>query len=251
MSAIYRLENTAQSWYDAGYINVRHRYSNGLNLLANYTFSKNLSNAPDFRSPNQESAIPQNDRNLAAEKGPAGDDVTQHFVLSAVYSAPAYMLSNWTRIVTEDWLFSTVWRAMTGYPFTISVFGDTANAGTILGENPIRANITGKPIFGPGTRNAAHWFNAAAFAAPAPYTFGNVGRNSVYGPGMQTVDLSVLRTLPIHKRMTFQIGGDFFNSLNHTNLGTPNRFVNTPQFSSITMAMTPGREIQLSGRFQF
>ncbi|MHB1840635.1 MAG: TonB-dependent receptor [Acidobacteriaceae bacterium] len=251
VSAIYRLENTAQSWYDAGYINVRHRYSNGLNLLANYTFSKNLSNAPDFRSPNQESAIPQNDHNLAAEKGPAGDDVTQHFVLSAVYSAPAYMRSNWTRIVTEDWLFSTVWRAMTGYPFTISVFGDTANAGTILGENPIRANITGKPIFGPGTRSAAHWINPAAFAAPAPYTFGNVGRNSVYGPGMQTVDLSVLRTLPIHKRMTFQIGGDFFNSLNHTNLGTPNRFVNTPQFSSITMAMTPGREIQLSGRFQF
>ena len=44
-------------------------------------------------------------------------------------------------------------------PFTISVFGDTANSGTVLGENPIRANYTGEPIFGPGTHTADKWFN--------------------------------------------------------------------------------------------
>ena len=251
VSAIYRLENTARSWYDAGYINVRHRYSNGLSLLANYTFSKELDTAPDFRSPNHEAVIPQNNNDLAAEKGPAGEDMRQHFVLSAVYETPAYMRSHWTRVLTENWMFSTVWRVMSGNPFTVSVFGDTANAGTILGQNPIRANATGQPIFGPGTRNAAHWINSAAFASPAPYTFGDVGRNSVYGPGMQTMDLSAQRAIPIHRQMAFLVRGDFFNSFNHTNLGSPNRYVHTPQFGSITMAMTPGREIQLSGRFQF
>jgi hypothetical protein len=68
---------------------------------------------------------------------------------------------------------------------------------------------------------------------------------------MQTVDLSAQRALPIHRQMDFMLRGDFFNSFNHTNLGSPNRYVNTPQFGSITMAMTPGREIQLSARFQF
>src|SRR5215469_16412356 len=51
VSTINLLEDTAQSWYDAGYVNLRRKYSHGLSLLANYTFSKNLANAPDFRSP--------------------------------------------------------------------------------------------------------------------------------------------------------------------------------------------------------
>jgi hypothetical protein len=51
--------------------------------------------------------------------------------------------------------------------------------------------------------------------------------------------------------MKFQLRGEAFNALNKTNLGTPNRYVNEPQFGTITMAMTPGREIQLSGRIFF
>ena len=84
-------------------------------------------------------------------------------------------------------------------PFTISVFGDTANAGTVLGENPIRANATGQPIFGPGTHTAAEWFNPAAFATPPAYTFGDVGRNSVYGPGIQTMDMALVRAFRLTK----------------------------------------------------
>ena len=48
---------------------MRHRYAHGLSLLANYTFAKNLSNAPDFRSPMYESAIPQNNNDLERRKG--------------------------------------------------------------------------------------------------------------------------------------------------------------------------------------
>src|SRR6202030_1639720 len=89
VSTINRLENSAQSWYDAGYINVRRRYSHGLSFLANYTFAKDLTNAPDFRSAMDESAIPQNNNNLNAEKGP-GCDVRHRFALSSVYDTPAY-----------------------------------------------------------------------------------------------------------------------------------------------------------------
>ena len=136
-------------------------------------------------------------------------------------------------------------------PFTISVFGDTANAGTVLGENPIRADYTGQPIFGPGTRTAAQWFNPAAFATPAAFSFGNVGRNSVYGPPLQTLDLALERTFSLTEKIRFLLRGEAFNALNKVNLGTPNRFVNTSQFGIITMAMTPGREIQLGARLSF
>jgi hypothetical protein len=133
----------------------------------------------------------------------------------------------------------------------ISVFGDTANAGTVLGENPIRANSTGEPVFGAGTRTADQWFNPAAFAVPAAFTFGNLGRNTVYGPGLQTLDLALHREFRISERAKLQLRAELFNALNQTNLGAPNRFVNTPQFGTITEAATSGRETQLNARITF
>ncbi len=250
VSTINLLENTAQSWYHAGYVNVRRRYSHGLTFLANYTWAKNLSNAPDFRSPMFESAIPQNNNDLKAEKGPACD-VRHRFAMSAVYDLPAWSRTGWLSVVTRHWQISSVYQVQTGFPFTISVFGDTANSGTVLGENPIRANVTGKPVFGPGNQTAERWFNTAAFATPPAFTFGNAGRNSVYGPGLQTLDLAAVRDFSLSEKARFQIRGEFFNALNHTNLGTPDRFVNTPQFGTITESTTPGREIQLSARLSF
>src|SRR5438105_6215326 len=155
-------------------------------MLANYTFAKNLSDAPDFRSPMFESAAPQNNSDLAAEKGLACD-IRHRFSMSTVYNRPTVGQSGIAHAVSKDWRLSAVYQAQSGFPFTISVFGDTANAGTLLGENPIRANYTGQPVFGPGTRTASSWFNTAAFTTPPAFTFGNVGRNSVYGPGRQTL----------------------------------------------------------------
>jgi hypothetical protein len=250
VSTINLLENTAQSWYDAGYVNVRRRLSRGFTFLANYTWAKDLTDAPDFRSPMFESSIPQNNNDLAAEKGPACD-IRHRFALSAVYNIPGLHQDGWSGKLTKNWRMSTLYQVQSGFPFTISVFGDTANSGTVLGENPIRANVTGQPIFPSGTRNSSAWFNTAAFAAPPAFTFGNAGRNSVYGPGMQSLDFAVSRDFTITEAAKFQFRAEFFNALNHTNLGTPDRFVNTPQFGTITEATTPGREIQLSARISF
>ena len=250
VSGINLLENSAQSWYHAGYVNVRRRFSRGWTFLANYTFAKNLSDAPDFRSPMFESAAPQDNSNLRLEKGLACD-VRHRFALSMVYNIPAWGHNGFARAVTKNWRLSAIYQAQTGFPLTISVFGDTANAGTLLGENPIRANYTGEPVFGPNTRTADRWFNTAAFTTPAAFRFGNVGRNTVYGPGRQTLDLALQREFAMTETIKLQVRAEAFNALNHTNLGTPNRFVNTPQFGTITEAATPGREIQLGLRVTF
>jgi hypothetical protein len=168
-----------------------------------------------------------------------------------VYDIPAWKESRWAEVATEGWRLSTIYQIQTGYPLTISVFGDTANAGTALGENPIRANATDRPVFTNGTRNANEWFNTAAFAAPPAYTFGNVGRNSAYGPGMQSLDFALVRSLGITEKANFEIRGEVYNALNKVNLDTPNRFVNTAGFGTITDAMNPARQIQLSARISF
>jgi hypothetical protein len=250
VSTVNWLENTASSWYDAGYINLRRRYSSGLSLLANYTFAKNLSDAPDFRSPMFESAVPQNSNDLDAEKGPACD-VRHRFVVSAVYDIPSFRLKGVAGLLARNWQVTTLYQAQSGFPFTISVFGDTANTGTVLGENPDRANYTGQDIFPPGSHTAGEWFNPLAFSTPKPYTFGNVGRNTVYGPGMQTLDVAIGRTFTVTESTRIIVRMEAFNSLNKVNLGTPNRFVNTAQFGTITESSTPGRQIQLSARLSF
>ena len=191
-----------------------------------------------------------NNNDLAAEKGPACD-VRHRFSASVVYELPALRTPDWRRALTRNWRVSTIYQVQSGFPFTISVFGDTANAGAIVGENPIRANYTGQPVFGAGTRTTAEWFNPASFATPAAYTFGNLGRNTVYGPGMQTMDLALVRSFALAERLRIELRGESFNALNHSNWDTPNRFVNTPQFGTITEASTPGREFQLSARVSF
>ncbi len=250
VSTVNWLENTASSWYDAGYINIRRRYAAGLSLLANYTFAKNLSDAPDFRSPMFESSVPQNSSNLAAEKGPSCD-IRNRFVISAVYDIPGFAKGHAWSALVRNWQVTTLYQIQSGFPLTISVFGDTANTGTALGENPDRANYTGQPVFPEGSHTEQEWFNPLAFSAPKAYTFGNVGRNTVYGPGMQTLDLAVGRTLRITETTRISFRMEAFNSLNKVNLGTPNRFVNTAQFGTITDSQTPGRQVQLSARLTF
>jgi len=250
VSTINMLENSARSWYDAGWVDVRHRFSHGLTFLTNVTWAKSITNAPDFRSPMDESAIPQNDSDLDAEKGLACD-VRLRYVGTFVYNIPGLKQQGWMSRLTSHWELATAYQAQTGMPFTISVFGDTANSGTTVGENPVRANYTGQPVFPSGAHTSNEWFNTAAFAAPAPYTFGNVGRNTVEGPGMQIADVALTREFHLRESLRMQIRAEMFNALNHTNYGTPNRFVNEPQFGTITMAMHPGREAQFSARMTF
>jgi len=71
------------------------------------------------------------------------------------------------------------------------------------------------------------------------------------GPGLQIVDASLYRNFRITESTELQFRSEFFNVLNRTNFGTPNRFVNTPQFGSITDTMTPAREIQFALKLLF
>src|SRR5205823_4318211 len=129
---------------------------------------------------------------LNAEKGLACD-VRHRMVASLVYNIPGLRPNKFVERLSSNWSMASVFQAQSGMPFTISVFGDTANAGTVLGENPIRANVTGQPQFPSGTHTSAEWFNPAAFVAPPAYQFGNAGRNTVEGPGMQLLDLALTR----------------------------------------------------------
>jgi hypothetical protein len=98
---------------------------------------------------------------------------------------------------------------------------------------------------------AGMWFNTAAFTTPAPFTFGTATRNSVWGPGLSKADLALDRELPLVAAARLHVRVEAFNLFNTVNYGTPNRFLNTPQFGTITAAATPARQIQFVVRATF
>lgn len=255
------LEFTARSSYNAGYVQAKQRLSNGLSFLANYTYAKSLADSPSFRSAAMEPEVPQNSFDLADEWGPAGCDIRHRFVASLIYQLPLTSqaprnggafkrVAKW---IAGDWQLAVIHQMQSGFPFTVSVFGDTANAGALLNVNPVRARVVEgqSPYLPSDERSAAMWFNTAAFTTPAAFTFGDAGRNSVYGPGLRKTDVALQRDFPISGRTRLEFRAEAFNVFNHTNYGSPERFVNTPQFGSVTMAATSARQIQFVGRLKF
>jgi len=255
------LEFTAKSSYNAGYVQVKRRFADGLSFLANYTYAKSLSDSPSFRSAAMEPEVPQDNYNLDTEWGPGGCDIRHRFVTSLIYQLPITSsapqrggkIGRVGKWIVGDWQVAVIHQAQSGFPFTISVFGDTANAGSLLNVNPVRANVVPgvSPYLSDDERTTDKWFNTAAFVTPPAYTFGDAGRNSVYGPGLQKTDIALQRDFRIAGTTRLQVRAEAFNVFNHTNLGTPERFVNTPQFGSVTMAATSARQIQFGGRLLF
>ena len=72
------------------------------------------------------------------------------------------------------------------------------------------------------------WFDASAFATPAPFTYGNAARNMLFGPGDIVVDLSILKDFAIVERFKLQLRSEFFNLPNHRNLGGPGSNISVP-----------------------
>lgn len=138
-------------------------------------------------------------------------------------------------------------QLQSGNPFTVSVSGDLANIGA-PNNNTNRANVVlGEPVqLAREERTTSRWFNTSAFATPPSFTFGNAGRNTVDGPGLISLDLSVANNIPITERTRAQFRAEFFNLPNHPNYNTPGRFVNTPQFGTINGQRTSARQIQLA-----
>jgi hypothetical protein len=73
------------------------------------------------------------------------------------------------------------------------------------------------------TGNPAAWIAnpSATFALPAAGTIGNLGRNTIYGPGFTNVDLALIKNTKITERTELQFRADAFDILNHPNFGQP------------------------------
>jgi hypothetical protein len=105
----------------------------------------------------------------------------------------------------------------------------------------------GDPYSVPGGSRVAQFFNTAAFAPNTPYTFGNLGRNAIIGPGFENLDYSLMKEATTFKvkdqPVNLQVRWEVFNILNHPNFGFPGNVLGTPTFGQLTYA-NAGRKMQ-------
>lgn len=242
------LESNRNSIYHSLQTRFEQRLDFGLSLLASYTFAKSIDNGSSFFSSAGDPNFPQDSYDLRAERGLSNFDVRHRFVASYGYDLPFGKRSRWLK----GWQTFGILQFQTGQPFTVALLPGDDNSNTGIdslgfGAND-RPNVVGNARLSNPT--AAAWFNTAAFAIPPYGSFGNSGRNTVEGPGMATVDLSLVKNTAIREGTTLQFRAGVFNVLNHTNFGLPDNFIGSPTFGQILSAGNP-RRLQLALKLLF
>jgi len=239
------------SSYNALQLGLERRYRNGFFWSVSYTFSKFL----DYNEDNFSSQFPMDPYNLRLERGLSQSHYPNRFVSAFVYDLPFGRGRRWlggggaASYLLGGWQVSNILTLQSGDQVWITQATNTAQTFS----RQFRPNWIGDHRLPDAERNIGRWFNTAAFVAPPPRTIGNSPKfPDIQGPGLVSVDVSVIRFFPVPARegMKFELRGDFFNLPNRTNLGAPGGAFGNPTFGRITSARL-ARTLQLGLKFWF
>lgn len=229
------------------------RYSKGLTLGANYTWSRFFDNTNEVGATVGDNGGPySNYYDRSRDYGPSANDIRHRAVIHFVFELPfgagrPWLNSNPLRYVFGGWSLSDVTTLQSGAPFTVTTQTNTTNA---FSAGALRADVLRNPNLQSSERAVTRWFDTEAFAQPAAYRFGNQGVGLLRGPGLMNFDVSLLREFRWNESTRVEIRGEFFNALNHTNFNLPGRIFAGPGFGVINSA-GPARQVQLGARITF
>jgi hypothetical protein len=250
--------------YHALQVDLKRRFSHGFLIRGVYTWSKALDDGDSLNGTTAANApgLVSNPFNLHADYGLATYDVRHVGVINTVYTLPfgkgqslANDLKGWSDVLVSGWSVNSIVTLQSGFPFTPQLSYNPSNNGDT--RNPVRPFInpdfTGPVILG----KPSQWFNPNAFLAPPANSgfYGNLGRNTLIGPGLATWDFSVFKTTKLSERLSLQFRSEIFNLLNRANFNTPNLITFTSSASgtktsgtagAITSTSTTSRQIQFA-----
>jgi hypothetical protein len=235
---------------------IRRAGKAGLSFRANYTFAHAID---DVEDPAVSASDPQNLNNIKAERGNSSGDVRQNFTFNLLYDVPLgeghrFLSSGFGSKLFSGWRASTLGILRTGVADTVYIGTNTFGNGDFVNQRPdCVAGVD--PYAHPQT--ITDWLNPAAFSMPAAGTFGNCGRNIIYGPNFRNVDFSVLKETQLGGSRNLEFRAEFFNIFNHPAFAQPDTTFGTPGFGEIfnTLGSTLGagtsRQIQFALKFSF
>lgn len=253
---------TGNSTYHALLVKSQKRFSNGLQFLVSYAFTKTLTDV-SFSAGNL--SAPQDQFNRRAEKSLADVDIPQRLIVSYSYDLPfgkggKWLTSGFLSHLAGGWTVAGIHTFQSGSPLRI-----TTPNGLPIFNGHLRPNrVADVPIgIGPGRgsfeplnaltgQQGDLYLNKAAFAVPQAYTLGNLAYflPDLRGFGFIGEDFSVAKRIAFTERLSSEFRVDFFNALNRRNLNNPNTDLSSANFGRITGQGSP-RIIQLGFRMDF
>jgi hypothetical protein len=228
------------------------RYSNGLAYQVSYTWSRTIDIGSDGWYGVEGFSV-QDPYKYNNDRSVAGYDLTHVMSVNIVYELPfgkGKALSTHNSVldyIIGGWQLNTIAQARSGTPYSINTSGDIANIGA---SGNVRANLVGNPDLPKQTAN--QWFNTAAFAIPAKYTFGTSGRNILRSPAYWNLDGSLFRRFPFWgESRAVEFRAEAFNLPNTVILNTPAHNISDPNFGVITETQNSARILQFALKFVF
>ena len=249
-AAILIADAGSTSSYHGLQLSIERRFKRGINIEANYTWSKSIDEFSEDTTPGQSSSIPiPFDRR--AGRAVSDFDTTHRFIASWVWALPRLETAPAVaRHILGGWETAGIATLRSGLPFSVRSGGDRSLSG--VGQD--YADIIGDPNLSDDRTKAekiARYFNTAAFTEAAIGTFGTAPRNFLRGPGSVNFDLSAVRNFPVGEKVRLQVRGEAFNAFNRANFSTPFASANNvARFGRIESASSP-RIMQLALRIIF
>jgi hypothetical protein len=247
------IQNRGNSTYHSAQVKVEKRYSHGLSFLSSLTWSKTINDQPEICCAQP---FPQNSYNVASERGLADFHQGLRWASSFDYELPfgtgqRYSTNNRALdLAFGGWHIGGIYALGSGFPFSPQIGFDPSNTGS---QGLLRPDQIGIGTLPRGQRSANLWFNPDAYAAPAAYTFGNAGRNSLIGPGINSFDGSLRKLFAMGETRSLQFRAEFFNLMNHPNFAQPDPLIDDGPGAAgvITGIGIPMRQIQLGLKVNF
>ncbi len=219
------------STYHALVTDVSKRFSHGFFMKAVYSYSKSIDQGSNTFSDNESTNTSGTTYAFLPrlQKGVSDFDVTHNFVLNYSWTlATPASFNGVSRAVLGGWELGGIFSARSGAPFTVTLTRDRARTGdsrvgsTSGGQRPDYNALPGCSVNGINPGNPSHYIRTECFSFPAAATLGNLGRNTLRGPGLQEFDFSVFKNwLLFHERVRLQFRAEAFNALNKANYQEP------------------------------
>ena len=260
ISPTYYDKSVGQSKYNAFEFQLQHKATQGLTYLVSYTRSKSIDQgcSGSFGSEGCEVQFPYN-TNL--DRSVSGFDIPNNLSGSAVWDVPVgkgrrFSTGNrFVDYVVGNWQLGGIVSFYSGVPFDVTVSngnlsntGNTVERSNLVMANPYAAN-----------KGPNEWLNPNAFGTPAPYTYGNLGRNSLRSDATKNLDFSLVRRFPLTENTGFEFRADSFNLTNTPIFNVPSctgvvgctPVLGNPNWNVVLATRNTPRELQFALKFFF
>ena len=260
-SSVNLFTSSSYADYNALLVKAERRAGHGLNLIASFTWSRNMdasfATSNSIQSPGV--SAPQNVYDLRAEYSHAVNDVPLRFSAGIIYDLPIgrgerfSTGSRWADEIVGHWQLNVVPTFQSGFPVAIRQSSNPNS--TIVGNSVQRPNLNAGVAL--GTKGSVEdrlngYINPAAFTTSAALTFGNAPRTlSLRGPAYENWDMSLFKNVTVRDRVNAQFRAETFNTFNTPQFGGPNTSFGSSNFGVITAQANFPRYLQLGLRVSF